>query len=126
MAETIFVTFSPSPLIECFTSRYDEQTEPRTSPCLSRHIADATATAFQDIATLACSVAVLLLALSAFAKGSGAERDAGQPPPSTSGVISSRELGRAGVCGLLVFTVAEFLVFIVMAYLRNRGELLDY
>ncbi|CAM9596797.1 unnamed protein product, partial [Pylaiella littoralis] len=80
----------------------------------------ATATAFQDIATLACSVAVLLLALSAFAKGSGAERDAGQPPPSTSGVISSRELGRAGVCGLLVFTVAEFLVFIVMAYLRNR------
>lgn len=51
---------------------------------------------------------------------------AGQPPPPwQSGLISSRELGRAGVWGLLVFTVAEFLVFIVMADLRNRGELLD-
>ncbi|CAM9380990.1 unnamed protein product [Ectocarpus sp. 13 AM-2016] len=88
----------------------------------------ATATAFQYIATLACSAAVLLLALSAFAKGYGGEshspvegvRDAGQPPPWRSGLISSRELGRAGVWGLLVFTVAEFLVFIVMTDLRNR------
>ncbi|CAB1105005.1 unnamed protein product [Ectocarpus sp. CCAP 1310/34] len=88
----------------------------------------ATATAFQYIATLACSAAVLLLALSAFAKGYGGEihspvegvRGAGQPPPWRSGLISSRELGRAGVWGLLVFTVAEILVFIVMTDLRNR------
>eukprot|EP00903_Cladosiphon_okamuranus_P012321 g11553.t1 len=89
----------------------------------------AIATAFQDVATLACSGALLLLVLSAFAKGYanvfpaspvGGVTGAGQPPPWRSGQISSRELGRAGVWGLLVFTVAEFLVFIVMADLRNR------
>ncbi|CAM9611650.1 unnamed protein product [Scytosiphon promiscuus] len=88
----------------------------------------ATATALQDIATLACSAAVVLLALSAFAKGYGGElhspvggaTGAGQGPPWRSGLISSLELGKAGVWGLLVFAVAEVLVLIVMTDLRNR------
>lgn len=76
----------------------------------------------------------MLFALSAFAKGYGGERHspvggvrgAGPPPPWRSGQISSRELGRAGVWGLLVFTVAEYLVFIVMADISDLGELLDF
>ncbi len=92
-------------------------------PFSFRRIADATATAFQNIATLACSVAVFLLYLSAFASGySDSPGLRGQAPPWRSGQISARELGRAGVWGLLVFVVAEFLVFIVMTDLRKRGE----
>lgn len=49
-----------------------------------------------------------------------------QRPPWLSGRISSRELGRAGVWGLLVFAVAEILVLIVMTDLMKTGELLDY
>jgi len=74
-------------------------------------------------------VAVLLLYLSAFATGyfnSSLPVGGGQAPPWRSGQISARDLGRAGVWSLLVFTVAEFLVFIVMTDLRKRGELLEY
>lgn len=69
----------------------------------------------------------MLLSLSAFATGySDPPLGGGPAPPWRSGQISARELGRAGVWGFLVFTVAEFLVFIVMTDLRKRGELLEY
>jgi len=74
-------------------------------------------------------VAVLLLYLSAFATGyfnSSLPVGGGQAPPWRSGQISARDLGRAGVWSLLVFTVAEVLVFIVMSDLRKRGKLLEY